>query len=221
MQTTHEHITPQEIISIMIALIFVSFFIGVLFFLPALAEYEQRTVLSWSEQPLTNQNLVIHSTFHIDTVGRRSYSWYEIDLKNANNQIILHQKLDQTRSNIGRLTTRKDYPIENVSLFIAKDKNGKIIEQKFNSAVATMENGGKVKILSGNMLPSHNIVVKKTRNIIYINTIILSIVNLYLFFSIIYLYKQSHKKSTALAVLLWIFFNFISLPIIFYAFYIL
>lgn len=221
MQTTQEHITPQEIISIMVALIFVSFFIGVLFFLPALAEYEQRTVLSWSEQPLTNQNLVIYSTFHIDTVGRRSYSWYEIDLKDANNQIILHQKLDKTRSNIGRLTTRKDYPIENVSLFIAKDKNGKIIEQKFNSAIATIESGGKVKILSGNMLPNHHIIVKKTRNLIYINIAILCIVNLYLFCSMIYLYKKSHKKSTALAVVLWIFFNLISLPILFYAFRIL
>lgn len=220
MQTTQEHITPQEIISIMVALIFVSFFIGVLFFLPALAEYEQRTVLSWSEHVLTNQNLVIHSTFH-RRESRRSTSWYEIALRDANKQVILHQRLNKNISNISRLTTQKEYPVEHVSLFIAKDKNGKIVEKQLNSAIATIENGEKIKIISGKILPNHHIAIKKTKNLIYINIIILCIVNLFLFFSIFYLYKKSHKKSTALAAILWIFFNLISLPIIFYAFYIL
>lgn len=217
MQTT-ENKTLKNIISTLIAMTFLSLGICGMFITNALNSYEKRTALIWSEQPLPNQNLVIHSTFHKNGSGRRSTSWYEIDLKDANNQIILHQKLDKTRSNIGRLTTRKDYPVENISLFIAKDKNGKIIEKQFNSAIATIENGEKIKIISGNILPNHNIVVKKTKNLIYINIAILCMVNLYLFCSMIYLYKKSHKKSTALAVVLWIFFNLISLPIISHAF---
>lgn len=220
MQTTLEHITLKNFIYTLIAMTFLSLSICGIFIIDTIDNYDKRTTLIWSEHVLTNQNLVIHSTFH-RRESRRSTSWYEIALRDANKQVILHQRLNKNISNISRLTTQKEYPVEHVSLFIAKDKNGKIVEKQLNSAIATIENGEKIKIISGKILPNHHIAIKKTRNLIYINIIILGIVNLFLFFSIIYLYQKNHKKSTALAVVLWIFFNLISLPILFYAFRIL
>lgn len=208
MNTAQENqIKNEDITTLSLAVLYIiPFLIALLGLKEGITGYYESTAYAWTAQSFPNQTFLLE-TFSFTTQGKSPITWYEIHISDQNKNTLLYQRLDNTLSNINKQFTDKTYSIQNVSIFIATDKNGKIITKKLDKAELIQDNGTIKKIYSGNTLPNNERVIKKYIGYIIFGTILSVSIYIGLIYTLITLYKQKSKPLFVISVCVFIYFS--------------